>query len=305
MRKRISGRVSMIGSTIDYCEKNSGAWSGIAAFGGVLNKVKLKKKKVDELSQVAEVTTKGVTKDTRELRRRMTEGAVRCGQATVAYAYAIGNNQLAAEVNFTANKLNKMRKERAADRCQGIKKSAQANEAGIAAYGIAPGDISDLQAAIDEYRLKAQNPRLAIIKRSGAKRQINEVVREVIDKLLELQLDRMVDTLRFSNEFFWTGYQMVREIVDLGTVHTKVKGTVRDINDVPLEGVRFTVYETDTQKVVREVSSGPDGSFKINPMAVGNFDFKWEKDKYATKFESNVRVGAGKVVRRRVTLKAI
>jgi hypothetical protein len=56
---------------------------------------------------------------------------------------------------------------------------------------------------------------------------------------------------------------------------------------------------------VRQVVTERNGTFKVSPMPVGNFDFKWEKEGYVMRFESDVRVGAGKVVRRRVKMKGI
>src|SRR4051812_35550932 len=100
MRKRINNRINMIGVTIDYCEKNSSAWSGISAFGGVLNKIKQKKAQAEAFNEVADTPTKGLTADVREQRKKMTQLAIRCGSATLAYANEVNDHKLAAEVNF-------------------------------------------------------------------------------------------------------------------------------------------------------------------------------------------------------------
>ena len=293
----------MIGTTIDFCEKNNSAWSGITAFAGVLNAVKLKKKEVDEQNEIASVSTKGVTEDVRGLRKKMTELAVRCGAGTLALANTIGDHDLAAKVNFTANKMNKMNKENATGCCQAIKDAAWANAAALAGYGITTDDLNDVQTAIDKYRQKAPNPRLAIINRSKAKGKIAETVRFILDHLLANQLDHMAGTLRFTNPVFHSGYLMAREIIDLGVVHTKLKALLTDQNQVPLVGAKLTVTESETQKVVKTAVSEKDGTVKISPMSVGNVDLKWEAVGYVTKTETGVHVARGKLVRRKVTMR--
>jgi hypothetical protein len=295
----------MIKTTIDYCERNASAWSGIGAFGGILAQVKAKKQEIDQLNQVALGKTKGVTEDTKLKRTRMTTLAVKCGGATLAFANLTGNNTLAAKVKFSENRLNKMRKEAVMTACQGIHDAANANMAGVQTCGLTAQDVADLQSAITDYRQKSPAPRLAVVQNREAKRRITVAVREVMEHLLEGQLDHLVDTLWLTNENFCTGYDMAREIIDLGTVHTKVKGSVKDVMDVPLEGVKFSVYETGTQKLLRQTVTVRNGTFKVSPMPVGNFDFRWEKEGFATRLEENVRVGAGKVVRRSVVMKVV
>ena len=295
----------MIGTTINFCEKNSSAWSGISAFAGVLNAVKQKKKEVDEASEIAAVPTTGVTEDVRGLRKKMTEHAVRCGSGVLALANTIGDHDLAAKVNFTANKLKKMNRETATGHCQAIKDAAAANAGTLVGYGITASDIADLQTAIDKYRQKAPSPRLAIINRSKAKGTIAQTVRFILDDLLANRLDMMAGTLRFSNPYFYSGYILSREIIDLGVVHTKLKAFVTDQDQVPLEGAQLTVTETESLKVLKTAVSEKDGTVKINPMSVGNVDLKWEAEGYETKTETEVHVVRGKVLRRKVTMKKI
>ena len=295
----------MITTVIEYCEKNSNATAGIGAFAIVLGKVKDKRKKIDELNEKEGKWSVGVTEDTNGLRERMSGLALKCANGTSAYAYSINNNTLAALVDFNEDDLRLAKKDEVDDVCQGIHDAALASAAEVVNFGISGADIGNLQGLIDEYRQKMQNPRQAIITKSQANKKVKELVREIIDVLLEKQLDLMVNTLKGTNFGFWSGYQMARNIIDRGIVHSKVKGVVRDTEDVPLIGIRFIIYDTETKKVVKETVSEKKGLFKVSPMAVGNFDFKWEMEGFVTKTQENVRVGAGKVVRRQVSLKRI
>lgn len=302
MKRRDANRLNMIGATIAYCEQHSSVAAGVPAFASILGKVKAKFKEIDKLNELGNGTSTGVTADTKVLRQRMCELAVKCGSAGLAYAHQIKSNTLAEQLKFTEYALSKLKKEDVDDVCQQMKDAVAAHVAVLADYGVGAGDVAALQAAIDAYRKDVANPRLALVNRSQARKKIVALIREVMDDLLARQLDRVVDTLKAGNPNFWGGYQMAREIIDIGVTHAKVRGTVRDALDVPLEKVRFTIYEAGTKKVVVQVLSEKNGKFKASPLPTGNFDFVWELEGYEPIREVNVRIGLGKELRRKVVM---
>lgn len=303
MERRDSNRVNMIETVIEYCDKNAGVTSGIPAFAVVLGKVKAKKSEVNVLNETR--SSVGVTKDTNLVRQRMTALALKCGNATSAYAYSIRNHTLAGVVDVTEDDLNQMTKEDVHTACKRIHDAAQTHIAEVVNWGITVGDVNNLEAAINLYKESMADPRLAIVSRGQATARIKSNVREVIDELLKKQLDKMVNTLKIEHYNFWVGYRMARNIIALGVTHAKVHGAVRDVNDFPLEGVRFTICEAGTQKVVKEVLSGAKGRFNASPMPTGSFDFVWALEGFELKTESNVWIGLGKELKRRVVMKRI
>lgn len=305
MQKRDSNRINMINSVIGYCEEHSADTAGIAAFANTVSVIKAKMVLVNSLNQIGSGDTKGVTADTNELRETMTDLALKCGSATLAYAHAQRNHTLAEQVNFTRNKLKKLKKEDVDDVCQGIRDAANAHLAAVMSYGVSASDVSDLQAAIDLYRQKTQSPRQAIISRSSAKRQVSAMVREMIDFLLLQQLDVMVNTLEVTNRNFYSGYRQAREIVDAGVVHTKIKGSVRDVNDVPLEGVRFGVFEAGTGKLIAEVLTSKKGRYGVTKLPNVRFDLRWELEGFATVAEKDVYVKPGRIKQRQVVMERL
>ncbi len=305
MRGRDINRVSMMGSVIVYCEKNASATSGIAAFATGLAKLKARKKEIDELNVVESTPSTGVTMDVRVLRKRMCEQALRCANATLAYAHSVKNYELAESVDFTEERFRVMSKMKVTDMCELIKNATSAHIGAVADWGITAGDVSDLESKISAYKQQGSRPRLAIISKSGANKKIKELIRDTLDNLLKNELDRMAGTLRYSNKEFWIGYKIAREIIDLGVRHSRVKGTVRDETDKPVTGVRFGIYETETKKLVREVVTGATGAFNVARLPRGNFDFVWEGEGFVTRREENVRIGLGKVLRRRVVMKPL
>ena len=305
MKQRDNNRINMVNAVIGFCDNHTADTSGISAFANTLFVIKAKMVLVNSLNQIGSGNTKGVTADTNLLRETMTELALKCGSATLAFANSQHNNTLAALVNFTRNKLNKLKKEDVDDVCQGMKDATAGNIAGAMSYGVGASDVSDLQAAIDLYRQKIQSPRQAIISRSQAKKQVSAMVREVIDFLLEQQLDVMVNTLKIGNRNFCSGYKLAREIIDLGTVHTKAKGDVRDVNDVPLAGVLFSVYEAGTTKLIAKVLTNKKGRDSVTKLPHVNFDLRWELEGYVTLSESGVHIKLGKVRQRKVVMEPL
>ncbi len=305
MKNLISNRVNMINTTITFCDANTSATAGIPGFAPVLAVVKGKIVLVNSLNQIGEGTTTGVTTDTKLIRKTMTDIALKCANATLAYANSVNNNTLKALVDYNENKLNRLKKEEVDDVCQTIHDATDTNIVAAGPFGVTPTDVTDLQTAIDVYRTATQNPRNAIISRSQAKKQVKDMVKDVIENFLSGQMDKMVNTLKVTNNNFWSGYDQAREIIDLGSTTAKVRGTVKDENDVPLKNVKFTIYETGTLNVVKEVSTDIKGVFNAAKLPAGDFDFRWELQGYKTEREVNVHISAGKELKRKVVMDAL
>jgi len=302
MKNENSNRVNMINSTIGFSDANTAATAGIPSYATILGQVKSKMVLINSLNQIGSGTTKGVTLDTNLLRKTMSGLALKCANATLAFANSTGNNTLAALVNFSESKLNREKKEDVDDVCQGIHDATNSNIAGATNFGVVAADVTDLQAAIDLYRIASQNPRQAIITKTQAIRQVGTMVREVIDSLLIAQMDKMVNTLKATNKDFFNGYKQAREIIDLGTTTAKVRGVVLDVEDVPLKGVSFTISKTGTAIEVAKVLSDNKGKFNASKLPSGDYDFKFELSGYVTESESNVHISSGKELKRKIVM---
>lgn len=304
MKGRDNNRLRMIDTTIAFCDGNTTATGGITAFATTLASVKAKRLLINGLNQVARGSTKGVTLDTKGLRKVMTEIAVKCANATSAYATATSNNTLLALVDYNESKLNAIPMDEVADVCEGIHDAADANIAGASGYGITATDVTDLQTAIGLYRMAVPNSRGAIISKSQANKQAKAMIKDIIVNWFEKLMDKMVNTLKVSNNDFWKAYFQSREVVDLGTNTAKVRGTVKDENDVPLRNADFTIMETGTQTLVKKAESDIKGKFDADHLPAGNVDFLWEKEGYISVSETNFHIAAGKDYQRRVVMVA-
>jgi hypothetical protein len=292
----------MINSTIGFSDANTAATAGIPSYATVLAQVKSKMVLINSLNQIGDGSTKGVTLDTNALRKEMTTLALKCANATLAFANSTHNNTLAALVNYSESQLNRTKKEDIDDVCEAIHDATDTNIAGATNFGVVASDVTDLQAAIDLYRTASQNPRQAIITRSQAKKKVTEMIREVIDDLLVAKLDKMANTLKSSNPDFFNGYKQSRTIIDLGSTTAKVRGTVLDEDDVPLKGVMFSIVDSGTDDVVASTKTDNKGKFNIAKLKAGMVDFKWELDGYKTVTETEVKISNGKELKRKVVM---
>lgn len=214
MDDKSTNRTDMIRLTVKFCDDNTSATAGITAFAPVLATTKTKLSLIDSLNEISIGTTKGVTLDAVKLRKTMTELALKCANAVIAYASSINDNTLKAKVNYTESDFKKMKKEDVDDVCQTIHDVTNTHLEKAKNYGVSEADVTDLQTAIALYRTAVQNPRQAIISKKEANKKIKEIIREIIDNLFKNQMDKMASTLKTSNADFYNGYFSAREIID-------------------------------------------------------------------------------------------
>jgi len=302
MRRVNSNRVNMINSLITFCDNRAAVTAAIILFSLRLAEVKAKMVLINGLNLVAMGAKDGVRQDTDLIRGAMTNLAYKCANATFAYANEVKDTVLRAKVKLTMTDFTTLKKEDVDELCEKVYVAANAHAADVVNYGVVLTDISDLLVAIGLYRTNSQNPREAQITAGQATKQANILIRELIDDLLIGQLDAMANTLRFENNEFWRGYFQARIIINIGTTHTKVRGTVKDEDDVPLVGVLFRVMETGTENEVARVFTKVKGLFSANNLPAGDFDLEWSFDGYETVKEVGVHLSAGKELKRVVVM---
>lgn len=305
MRKFIANSVNMIRAVLQYLTANTAATAGIAAFAGVKTQVDNKMILIDNLGQIANVSSEGVTLDTNLIRAAMEAIAFRIANSVRAYATSVNNNTLKQKVKYSKTNLKDMRKEEIDDTCQEIHDVANANIAAAGPFGYVAQDVTDLQTAIDLYRTSVQNPRQAIITKNDATDTIETIVKDIKENFFKEQIDLMVKTLEETNPEFVRKYFDNREIIDLGATHAKLRGTVKDVNDVPLIGVSVILRKTGTIQIVKQTLTIIKGAYTINQIPADDYDFFWVFSGYKTVREDNVHVSLGKELQRKIVLEEV
>jgi hypothetical protein len=302
MQKRDTNRTNMIRATLTWCTDNSAATSSIPMFASIKATVENKLILIDQLTQIDMSGTKGVTLDTLKLRHSMQNIAFKCSCAIGAYAATQKNNTLRAKVNYTLNALNAKKKEEIDDICQTIHDEALTNFAAATSFGYTNPDITDLQTAINLYRQSVQNPRQAIIKRKVAKETLRTLINEIKDTLFKQVMDPMAQTLLLTNPNFVSGYFQAREIIDLGTTHTRVAGTITNPNGTPIPNATFIAHKTGEPQIKVKAQTDTRGRYSIPKFPPGDYDFQWHHPNYKPKTETGVHIRPGKEHKRKIIL---
>ncbi len=297
-----ANRTNMIRTTLNYCTTNPAPTSGIPAFAGVQTTAANKLILIDQLDQIVTRSVKDVTLDTNLIRVTMSNIALKCGDAVSAYATGVNNNVLRGKVTFTLPQLNRFKKEEVDDICQIIHDEANSNILLAGPFGYTATDVTDLQTAIDLYRSSMQDPRSFTVSKKQAVANIRLLIREIIDIILKGQMDRMVNTVKATAPDFVQGYYFSREIINLGSTTAKVRGTIKNEEDVPLVGAAFYLTLTGNPQKVDETTAITGGKYGISNLSANDYDLYWSKLGYETKVETNVHISAGLEITRNVVL---
>ena len=305
MQNRDTNSINMIRATILWCTNNTSATSTIPVFATHLATIQNKLTLIDEYTQTALKKTTGVTNDTNQIRATMQLIAHKCACAISAYAATQKNNTLRAKVNYTLNNMSAKKKEEIDDICQTIHYEATIHLTVATGFGYSQTDLNDLQQAITLYRIRMQDPRQAIISRRTALNTLRAQIKEIKTILFKQILDSMVQTLRLTQPQFVSGYFQSRIIIDLGTTHAKLRGTIKSQNQHPLISATITLINTATGEIVSETQTNLTGKFGIYKIPEGNYTIQYTHPTHQTRTETNIRIAPGKELKRKITLQPL
>ncbi len=292
----------MIDTVLTYCNANSSAFGSIPAVAGVIAAIQVKLDQIHQLNQIALTGTKGVTKDSLATRKTMTDLAYKCSNSLCALANVNEDTILLAKVNFTYTHLVRLKKEEIHSICQSIHNEAHANIAQAANYGYTPTDVTNLQSAITAYLATIQSPRIAIVTRSQAIRQMKELANFIVNRHFKLGLDLMSNTLIISNPNFISGYKKARKTINLGSTHAKIRGIVQAPEGTILPDVNIYITKTGQYQIILQTTSNSKGRFSLTPILPDNYDLHFQLLGRIPHTETNLHIPAGKEFLRKITL---
>jgi hypothetical protein len=304
MNDHDSNRARMINTTTAYNDGKTGSTSGISNYATVNTEIKTKMVLVDALNIIAGGSSKGTTLDTNALRTAMQTLTMKCSKGTLAFAHSVSNNTLIAEVKITVSELKGAKKEDVDDICARVQGATATNNAGAMGFGVGATDAADLLIAIGLYRTAIASPRNKIIEINVAKENITAMLDDIVENKLKESMDLMADTLIESDNTFWKGYQLARDVINLGTTTGKIRGDVKTILDVPMPGVKFSIFTTGTTTLIRTGLTDEKGKYNESGLPAGDFDLVWEFLGYVTQTQVNVHLAAGKELSRKIVLVA-
>ena len=220
-----TAKLDMYRATEKHINDNAAIVASNAAFQTALNKFKSNIAAITETAQQKSGALTGITTDKNNLKQTLCTLAANIAGVVFAYASANSNNTLKAEMNLPVTTLMRTRDNALAPRCQNIHDKAVANRVALEDFGITASMLSDLQTAINSYSSETMKPRAAISGRKTINTNLNALFKEN-DRILNDQLDKLIELFRPENPDFVQTYESTRIIVDPPTQARKPKDSV-------------------------------------------------------------------------------
>jgi hypothetical protein len=232
-------------------------------------------------------TTKGVTTNKKNKKLLLIEKALVVAGGILSVAQETNDTELFELVNFTASELEHIGDTLLLDRVTLILDTGNANAAAILPKGITAVILGELQTMVTEYETVVVSPRDLIVDKKTATAQLKVLFLDT-DALLKDNLDRLMMQFKTSDNEFFRKYFNGREIIDLGTQHTRLGGVITDSEGNPLEGVTVTAVEADLEEV-----SDAEGIYLFKPFIPGDFTITFAKTGFVTQTFEDVHVSPG------------
>ena len=279
MNAQQEARLSMYLSNIQHLDENSTIFDANTAFKTAFTSIKTKLGTLQNKAQLSDLSILGIAAGKKTAKETAAEKTADTAGILFAFADATGNEQLKAEVNYTARQLLRLKDSLFALRCRNIHDLAVANKAALLDYGITDETIEDLQSAIDAYVETVPKPRTAKSNKKTLNADIAELFKD-IDKIYENQLDKLIVNFKASNPDFVETYFDLRKVIDPSTTATQLKGVVTAASSgTPVNNADVIVMEL--AKTTKTDAAGkysfkpiPNGKFTIKVIKAGFVDFE-------------------------------
>ena len=214
-------RFTMLLATRDFLKKDEPIFgsnptfkSGFVALDGALPKI-------ETLIKIQEIDLRGHSEAKKEKSHILVHSAVPICKEMVAYAFAVNNDVLRQEINFSKSALQSLAAVDLPPTIQLIIDRATENLAALAPYGIEAPMLTILDTYNADFRDSISDPRQAIVGRKTVTEKLDEALDEAV-AICKEQLDNLIYIYETSHPEFYKGYKSVRIIIDL---HGKTKKT--------------------------------------------------------------------------------
>ncbi|MBK6343847.1 MAG: hypothetical protein IPF41_15010 [Flavobacteriales bacterium] len=215
MRKDLEDRFTMFYATQTAVDAHNAAWAALLPFANAVTAFKDKIVAIE--AEIAKQTTdlEGYALDKGEKKEKMIRKGLEIANKVYAFAVDDGNTVLREKMDVSYSDLAAPRYAVIAQKCQVIHDEANAVAASIVAYGVAAGDLTDLQTLIDDYEAVISAPRTAITVRKGAMEAIEALIKEGTT-ILTTRMDKLMSEFELTKPDFYQEYFDARIVVNTG-----------------------------------------------------------------------------------------
>jgi hypothetical protein len=174
---------------------------------------------------------KGITENKNAMLDVLRDETVDVAGAVYAYAVASGNKELAAKVNFKESTLSKMKAhELVTAAAIVLEEAAKLTPEVLTERGISAAELTSMNEAYTKYRKANDEPREAVIDRSGHTQKLTDLFDEAAE-LKKSTLDRLIAQFKRKSPDFYEKYQAAANV--LYRHYSKTNSAQTDTNPTP------------------------------------------------------------------------
>jgi len=186
-------------------------WSGNVAFSALKAALDnfINSYALQAAIQAGDIT--GITVNKKNLREALIQQLMPVVAALYVFAQEDDDPELEARVDFEISDLRDMRDTELLDAAQNLIDDGNANIGALGDYGIDAAYMTTTGNALGAYSAVIAKPTTAIVTRSVATANMEQIIRQGQDHLNE-KMDKMINLWRFSEPDFFNGYFEARKI---------------------------------------------------------------------------------------------
>jgi Carboxypeptidase regulatory-like domain len=263
----------MYATVENYCTENTNIISANIAFVTAFGDFKAKIAAVNVAAQLDDRKITGITVDKNKIRQSLCEQAADAASIITAYAATVGDNTLLKAVNFPISTLAKTSEDTLVPRCQNIHDAGETNLPALKDYGLTGTILTALQTSINDFAAAVAKPRTAISERKTVTENL-VVLFKATDEILEMRMDKLVNTFKTTNPDFVKTYEAARRTLKPPTTTTQLKGIVTDkLTGAPIKNARITATPNDTDETTPPLVTTTDanGEYLFKPIIVDDY----------------------------------
>jgi len=277
MKQKQENKYSMYLATLSVLDAHTAQITPITAFADAVAAFRANVTDIAAAGQAQETAISGVATDKSNARDALVLITLEVAGAVQAYASANQNRTLFNQAAYTKTDLLRQSDSLLPSTAQVVRDAAQDNLAALADYGIDAPRLAEFTTAIDAYRTLVPSTRTAVISRKTQTERL-ETLFESGDRLTKERLDKLMQQFKITDTVFFTDYTNARVIVDAGTRHTALSGTVTDaLTGRPIPDAKVTIVELD-----RAVATNAGGEYLLQEFAPDTYTVRAEASDYGT-----------------------
>lgn len=231
--------------------------------------------KIGELNEFQSISRIGHRINKNNVREAMTNSALDCAFALMAFAEPNPDQVLYNEVKTSRTYLQRLRDNDAKDRCEFLHFRATEHQADLETYGITVAFLNNFQAEIDAFNEQISKPRQSIAARVQLTNKMDMEFKKQLDLLKEM--DTKVNALNLLFPDFVNEYKTCRIVINYSGSVLAISGTIKDQAGLPIFGAICTLTELG-----REAKSSTKGNFEFKNVANGKYNLEVKRPGFET-----------------------